>query len=71
MDTAGAGSDSLAMLDLARKKAVAEFRRTKAEQRAAVREVDGQRWSIRRGLRESALLARQAFDYLAALQARG
>lgn len=71
VDVAGAGSDSLSLLDVARKKAIAEFRRTKADQRAAVREVDGQRWSIRRGLRESALLARQAFDYLTALQARG
>ncbi len=42
----------------------AVFRRTRPEQRAAVREADGQRWSLRRGLRESALLARRAWDDL-------
>lgn len=68
---ASAGANPLALLDVARKQAAAEFRRTKADQRAAVREVDGQRWSVRRGLRESALLARQALDALAALQAHG
>lgn len=71
VDPASAGSDPLMLLDFARKRAAAEFRRTKADQRAAVREVDGQRWSVRRGLRESALVARQGLDDLAALQARG
>lgn len=42
----------------------AVFRRTRPEQRAAVREAEGQRWSLRRGLRESALLARRAWDDL-------
>lgn len=71
VDLSGAGPDPLAILAVAREQALAEFRRTKADQRAAIREEDGQRWSVRRGLRESALLARQALDDLAALQARG
>jgi predicted RNase H-like HicB family nuclease len=57
-------SDPLASLKLAHQATLAVFRRTRPEQRAATREVDGQRWSLRRGLRESALLARRAWDDL-------
>lgn len=61
--------DPLALVEMARGAAHAAFRATSAEQRAAVREEAGQRWSVRRGLRESALLARRAADDLAAIQA--
>jgi predicted RNase H-like HicB family nuclease len=59
------GADLLAQLMAARGAALAALRATTAEQRAAVREVAGQRWSVRRGLRESALLVRRATDELA------
>lgn len=59
-----------ALVPAARSAALATFRRTTAEQRAVVREVDGQRWSVRRGLRESALLARRATETLAASQGK-
>ena len=62
-------ADPLALVELARKSASASFRGANAEQRAAVREEGGQRWSVRRGLRESALLVRRATDDLAAMQA--
>ena len=66
---APATPDSLAMLQSARQMALAAFRRTNAQQRAAVREDAGERWSVRRGLRESALLVRRATDDLARIQA--
>lgn len=66
LSPAGAG-DALAQVKAAHAAALAAFRRTRAEQRAAVREVDGQRWSVRRGLRESALLVRRSTDELAAM----
>jgi predicted RNase H-like HicB family nuclease len=56
--------EPLESVQMAHRTTLAAFRRTRAEQRAAVREVDGQRWSVRRGLRESALLARRALDDL-------
>jgi hypothetical protein len=56
--------DPLESLQLARQMSLEAFRRTHVEQRADVREKDGQRWSVRRGLRESALLARRALDDL-------
>lgn len=59
-----ASVDALATLKAAQQATQSRFRRTNAEQRAAVREVAGQRWSVRRGLRESALLARRALDDL-------
>jgi predicted RNase H-like HicB family nuclease len=55
-----------ALVPTARTAALAAFRATSAEQRAAVCEVDGQRWSVRRGLRESVLLVRRATAELAA-----
>lgn len=61
--------EPLALVEMARAVARSSFRATSAEQRAAVREEAGQRWSVRRGLRESALLARRATDDLAALTA--
>lgn len=64
-----ASGDSLALVEMARGAAHAAFRATSAELRAAVREEAGQRWSVRRGLRESALLARRAADDLAAMSA--
>ena len=63
-----ASGDPLALVEMARGVAHTAFRSTNAEQRAAVREDAGQRWSLRRGLRESALLARRAAADLAALQ---
>jgi predicted RNase H-like HicB family nuclease len=60
------GADALAMLEATRDAAIAIFRTATAEQRGAVREEAGERWSLRRGLRESALLARRADDMLAA-----
>lgn len=62
-------ADPLALVELARKAAASAFRGTSAEQRATVREEGGQRWSVRRGLRESALLVRRATDDLAAMSA--
>lgn len=59
--------DPLALLDMARATALSAFRGASTEQRAAVREEAGQRWSLRRGLRESVLLARRAADDLAAV----
>lgn len=61
-------AEALAQLVAARDAALVAFRATSGEQRAAVREVDGQRWSVRRGLRESALLARRATEALATTQ---
>lgn len=58
--------DPLGRLAAARDAAVNALRATNAEQRATVREVSGQRWSVRRGLRESVLLVRRATDDLAA-----
>jgi predicted RNase H-like HicB family nuclease len=63
---ADAQADALGRLSAARGATLAAFRATTTEQRAAVREVDGQRWSLRRGLRESALLVRRTTDELAA-----
>jgi hypothetical protein len=57
-------AEPLTSLQLVRQAAQAAFRRTNAAQRGAVREEAGQRWSVRRGLRESALLARRALDDL-------
>lgn len=56
--------DALAIVRSARQMALGAFRKTNAEQRAAVREHAGERWSVRRGLRESALLIRRAADDL-------
>lgn len=64
LNAPGAPPDPATSLKLVSQTALAAFRRTRPEQRAAVREVDGQRWSLRRGLRESALLARRAWDDL-------
>jgi predicted RNase H-like HicB family nuclease len=61
----GTPPDPLTTLQLGCQTALAVFRRTNAEQRAAVREMDGQRWSVRRGLRESVLLVRRATEMLA------
>jgi hypothetical protein len=60
----GAPPDPLASLKLAHQMTLAAFRRANAELRAATRQMEGQRWSLRRGLRESALLARRAWDDL-------
>lgn len=56
--------DPATFLQPADSTTLAVFRRINAEQRAAVRGKAGQRWSVRRGLRESALLARRALDDL-------
>lgn len=69
VDVAALSPEPLAQVEQARKRSLAEFRRTKPDQRAATHEAQGQRWSVRRGLRESALLARQALDHLSALTA--
>lgn len=60
--------DALARVSAVRVAALAALRRTSAEQRSAVREAEGQRWSLRRGLRASALLVRRATDDLAAIR---
>ncbi|MDE3231240.1 MAG: hypothetical protein KGO05_15280 [Chloroflexota bacterium] len=60
-------ADALAQVKATHAAALTAFRRTRPEQRATVREMDGQRWSVRRGLRESALLARRSTDELATL----
>lgn len=60
-------NDALARASAVRVAALTAFRRANAEQRAAVREAEGQRWSLRRGLRESALLARRATETLATM----
>jgi predicted RNase H-like HicB family nuclease len=65
---AGAATDALGFLKATHAAALASFRGTNTEQRAAVREEAGQRWSVRRGLRESALLVRRSTDELAAMQ---
>ncbi|HEX8998191.1 MAG TPA: hypothetical protein VF812_19360 [Ktedonobacterales bacterium] len=65
---AAPGADPLARLEMARAASFAAFRGSSAEMRASVREEAGQRWSVRRGLRESALLARRATDGLATAQ---
>ncbi len=62
-------ADPLALVELARKAAASAFRGASAEQREAVREEGGQRWSVRRGLRESALLVRRATDDLVTMPA--
>lgn len=62
-------ADPFALLEVARETASAAFRATSADARATVREEAGQRWSVRRGLRESALLIRRATADLAALLA--
>ena len=62
--SAGVSGDALGLLKATHVVALAAFRGTSAEQRAAVREEGGQRWSVRRGLRESALLVRRATDEL-------
>lgn len=48
----------------ARDLAQAMFRMTSARQREVTHDETGQRWSLRRGLRESALVARRASDDL-------
>lgn len=58
--------DGVARLRAARAAALSRFRRASAAQREAVRVGEaGRRWSLRRGLRESVLLARRARDDLA------
>ncbi|HEX5572647.1 MAG TPA: hypothetical protein VFX31_14720, partial [Ktedonobacterales bacterium] len=59
--------DALGRVSAVRAAALAALRRTNAEQRTAVREAEGQRWSLRRGLRASALLIRRATDALTAI----
>lgn len=61
-----ASPEPLALVEMAHATALAAFRGSSAEQRTAVREEAGQRWSLRRGLRESVLLARRAADDLTA-----
>jgi hypothetical protein len=56
-----------ARIEEARDAALAMFRMTSARQREVTHEETGQRWSLRRGLRESVLLARRATDDLARL----
>ena len=67
LQSAGGSGDALGLLKATHTAALAAFRGTNAEKRAAVREEDGQRWSVRRGLRESALLVRRATDELATM----
>ncbi len=57
----------VARIEAARDAAMAMFRITSARQREVTHEETGQRWSLRRGLRESVLLARRATDDLARL----
>ena len=57
----------LARVKAARDAALARFRATSARQREATNEETGQRWSLRRGLRESVLIARLATGDLALL----
>lgn len=52
--------DPFADVEGARRGAFAVFRAAAGERDPGVSERDGQRWSVRRGLRESALLARRA-----------
>ncbi|HEU5345080.1 MAG TPA: type II toxin-antitoxin system HicB family antitoxin [Ktedonobacterales bacterium] len=59
--------DALGRVSAVRAAALAALRRANAEQRTAVREAEGQRWSLRRGLRASALLVRRATDALTAI----
>jgi predicted RNase H-like HicB family nuclease len=59
--------DGFTRLKAARHLALARFRATSASQREMTHEEGGQRWSLRRGLRESALLARRATNDLARL----
>lgn len=56
-----------ARVNAARDMALSMFRMTSARQREVTHEETGQRWSLRRGLRESALVARRAADDLARL----
>jgi predicted RNase H-like HicB family nuclease len=56
-----------AQVKAARDAALARFRTTSARQREVTHEESGQRWSLRRGIRESVLLARRATDDLARL----
>jgi predicted RNase H-like HicB family nuclease len=56
-----------ARVKAARDMALSMFRMTSARQREVTHEETGQRWSLRRGLRESALVARRAADDLARL----
>lgn len=60
-------SGGIARVKAARDAALAMFRITSARQREVTHEETGQRWSLRRGLRESVLLARRATDDLAQL----
>lgn len=57
---AGGAARVVAARDLAQSM----FRMTSARQREVTHEETGQRWSLRRGLRESALVARRAADDL-------
>ena len=63
-EPSGAGA---ARVQAARDAALARFRATSARQREVTHEESGQRWSLRRGIRESVLLARRATDDLARL----
>lgn len=63
-DPRGGGAARIAA---ARDAALAVFRGTSARRREATSEEAGQRWSLRRGLRESVLLARRATGDLARL----
>ncbi|HEX9037609.1 MAG TPA: hypothetical protein VF808_11530 [Ktedonobacterales bacterium] len=54
-----------ARVEAARDAALAMFRMTSARQRKVTHEETGQRWSLRRGLRESVLIVRRATDDLA------
>lgn len=57
----------LARVEAARDAALSMFRLTSARQREVTHEETGQRWSLRRGLRESVLVARRAGADLARL----
>ncbi len=60
-------SGGVVRIEAARDAALAMFRMTSARQREVTHEETGQRWSLRRGLRESVLLARRATDDLTRL----
>ncbi len=58
----------IARIKAARDAALAMFRVSSGRQREVTHEEGGQRWSLRRGMRESVLLARRATDDLAWLR---
>ncbi|HEU0027484.1 MAG TPA: hypothetical protein VFQ25_10245 [Ktedonobacterales bacterium] len=60
-------SGGVARIRAARAAVLARFRTTSARLREVTHEESGQRWSLRRGIRESVLLARRAADDLARL----